>query len=650
MTFASKVWGDAARRLQEEIPDFAFDAWIAPLAVKVADDRIVLGCPTSFHRERVRLHYTDWLLRCWLEAWNEQGADAGRTWSLELLSMPDFEAAPGHAIEVASSSPRADRSVAPQASPHRMRRVSVAAKRAEAVGSLAANGLPGAGPRSGGADLGTVAGRLRPETAHAMDSSRATGAPRVTSVEPTSRDSGSADPYAADASEPPALQAVPQTERRKRSGDVRNGSTDSGSCRDARSGDRRDVRGAPTLSAEPTQPELPFSFESFVVGPCNALAREAALALARARQRSLNQLYLGGESGMGKTHLARATAIEARRHGRSASSFCSGGFSGDAPGAAVRPDARRGPSSAGIIYTTAEQFTSEFVSAVRNGRSEDWQRRYRRPIELLIVEDVQHFSGRTKTQLELFHTVQHVLDAGGRVLLTGDRSPRELGGLDERMRDQVGRGFVAELEPPDALVRRHILRSKTAAGGVRLPADCLDLLVEATEGSIRDIEGVLIQVVTTASLLGRTIDLDLVREAVDLKSGAGSLQPPKRIEVAEIVRLVSAFFGKRPEALASRSRRRDVLVPRQLAMYLAHRYSDASLTEIGRGLGRDHPSVRNAITRVERLCLENAPMRYQVEALSERIDQVLSRTSEPAPPAGGATQDRGLEADPAGSE
>jgi chromosomal replication initiator protein len=144
---------------------------------------------------------------------------------------------------------------------------------------------------------------------------------------------------------------------------------------------------------------------------------------------------------------------------------------------------------------------------------------------------------------------------------------------------------------------------------------------------VRDLESVLIQVVTTASLLGRAIDLDLTREAIDLKSTASPRRAPRTIAVSEIVRIVAAFFGKRPEALASRSRRRDVLVPRQLAMYLAHRYTDASLAEIGRALGRDHPSVRNAIGRIERQVLENAPLRYQVEGLSERIDQTLRQES-----------------------
>jgi chromosomal replication initiator protein len=136
----------------------------------------------------------------------------------------------------------------------------------------------------------------------------------------------------------------------------------------------------------------------------------------------------------------------------------------------------------------------------------------------------------------------------------------------------------------------------------------------------------LIQVVTTASLLGRTIDLALTLDAIALKSGAASALTPKTIAMGEIVRIVATFFGKRPEALAGRSRRRDVLIPRQLAMYLAHRYTNASFTEIGRSLGRDHPAVRNAISRVERLILENAPLRYQIEALSERIDQTLKRS------------------------
>ncbi len=582
MTSVPKVWGDALRLLQDEIPDFAFEAWIAPIAVKHSEGRLLLGCPNAFHRERIRNHFSAVVERCWRAAWASIVADPdpalAEALPIAILDMKEFSAAPGHAIEIRLPVRRAEATA-----------VASGALRRSEIGVAAQAVAIQVGER------GVVRERAGSERVEAPVMLDETGLP------PEEEASS------------PALRVVPAAAARPA---VRVDRPVRPPQRDVLR-----VESPPRfgLDGEPAQGELPFSFESFVVGPCNALAREATLALARRRQNSLNQLYLGGESGMGKTHLARAAAIEARRQGGGTAPF---GASARSASAAAR---------SGVVYTTAEQFTTEFVSAMRNGRSEEFQKRYRAPIGLLIVEDVQFFDGRMKTQLELFHTVQHVLDAGGRVLLTGDRSPQALSGLSERMRTQLTRGFVAELERPDAIVRRHILRAKAAAGGVHLPADCLDLLVESTGGSVRDIESVLIQVVTTASLLGRTIDIALTRDAIARKAGTATPLAPRRVATSEIVRIVAAFFGKRPEALAARSRRRDVLLPRQLAMYLAHRYTDASFAEIGRSLGRDHPAVRNAITRVERLVLENAPLRYQVEALSERIDQTLA-SSRKAPP------------------
>ncbi len=567
MTCTARVWCEALLRLQEEIPDFAYDAWIAPLDAKLGENCVILGCPTSFHRDRVRIHFAEKLEACLAAARDAAGSrrmdSENPPMTIRILGAREFAEVPGPLLDLngAGLPDRAAAGTAETAGQTVMRQTALqlAAQIQPPVATAAPTPTAlhddgGGGRRHPAAAIGAASALRMPGASDFQIRPRKVSPPR----HPTPR---------------PGRDGDPQT----------------------------------------GQSELPFSFESFVVGPCNALAREASIALARERQRSLDQLYLGGESGMGKTHLARATAAEARRHGAA----------GRANGAGA---------ARGVVYTSAEQFTSEFVSAMRNGRSDEFKRRYRAPIGLLVVEDVQFFSGRAKTQLELFHTVQHVLEAGGRVLLTGDRPPRDLTGLDDRMRAQMGRGFVAELEAPDALVRRNILRAKAAAGGVKLPADCLDLLVESTEGSVRDIESVLIQVVTTSSLLGHPIDLDLTREAIALKTAANPRLAPRTIAVAEIVRIVSAFFGKRPEALASRSRRRDVLVPRQLAMYLAHRYSEASFGEIGRALGRDHPSVRNAIQRIERQVLENAPVRYQVEALSERIDQTLKQRVEGGSP------------------
>jgi chromosomal replication initiator protein len=179
--------------------------------------------------------------------------------------------------------------------------------------------------------------------------------------------------------------------------------------------------------------------------------------------------------------------------------------------------------------------------------------------------------------------------------------------------------MVAELEPPDAAVRRQILRAKASAGGVGVPDECLDRLVEGARGSVRDLEGVLIQLVAMASLMKRPIDLELTEAALRKLAAP---EPRGRLDATTVMRTVALFFGMAPEALAARSRRKDVLVPRQLAMYLCRRYTSLPLVEIASAFDRDHPAVSNAVKVVERRILERAPLRYQVEELSARLDRL----------------------------
>ncbi len=346
----------------------------------------------------------------------------------------------------------------------------------------------------------------------------------------------------------------------------------------------------PVSEARSEQPPLPYTFDNFVVGPSNALAREAAYALAQSRQHPLNPLYLASANGMGKTHLARAIVAEARLHG-----------------------SRRG------IYEPSETFTNRFMASIRNKRMDRFKQRYRQECDLLVLEDIQFLRSKSATQLELFHTLVHLLDAGVRVVLTGDRLPRDIEDLDSRLQSQITAGMVAEIEPPDAAVRRRILRSKAAAGGVRLPESCLDALVENTRGSVRDLEGVLIQLVATASLLKRPIDLELTQAALHKLA---PVPASRSLDPAAVIGVVAAFFGTRPEALAARSRRRDVLLPRQLAMYLCRRYTEESMASIARAFDRDHPAVSNAVRSIERRILERAPLRYQVEELSARLERL----------------------------
>jgi chromosomal replication initiator protein len=344
--------------------------------------------------------------------------------------------------------------------------------------------------------------------------------------------------------------------------------------------------------AEQAQSALQYGFDSFVVGPSNALAREAAFALSRGRRLGAGALYLAAPSGNGKTHLARAVCGAAHSRGR-------------------------------VVYTSAEAFTTELLRGIRGRDTSAFKRRFREGCELVVIEDVQFFAKKVSTQLELFHTLDHLRAAGTPVVLTGDRLPADIPDLDPSLASRMASGLVAEIEPPDASLRRAILRAKASAGGVRLPEECLERLVEAVRGSVRDLEGVLIQLVESAALLKRPIDAELTEAALrKLGRCEGERRP---LDLPLVISTVGAFFGLRAADLAARSRSRHVLLPRQLAMYFGHRYTTASLPEIGRALGRAHPAVRNAIEMIERAVLERAQLRYQVEELASRLEALRRR-------------------------
>ncbi|MEE2664696.1 MAG: DnaA/Hda family protein [Myxococcota bacterium] len=340
----------------------------------------------------------------------------------------------------------------------------------------------------------------------------------------------------------------------------------------------------------PTQGSSDQCFANFVVGPTNSLAREASLAIATQRHAQLQKLYLYSPAGLGKTHLARAIALESSQRER-------------------------------VRYATAERFTNDFMTAVRAKTIPAMMRRYRKQLEVLVIEDVQFLSGKSGTQLELFHTVQELVDGGARVVFTGDRPAAELD-LEPQLRDQICSSFLAPIESPDAQLRRQLLREKAAAGGIGLPEECLDAMVQHLTGSVRELDAALVQLVTTASLLRRPIDRQLVHEVLETK---GAIPPSgaRRATPALVIEVVARFFDTTPAALATRSRRRDVLVPRQLAMVLCRRFTDVSLVEIGRAFGREHSAVRNAIRAVERRVTERAPARYQLEAVSGRVRETL---------------------------
>lgn len=344
------------------------------------------------------------------------------------------------------------------------------------------------------------------------------------------------------------------------------------------------------LRARPEAPPLdlpPHDFASFVVGPGNALAREACAALARGRQLALSPLYLVGGRGIGKTHLACAAARTAGGRGER------------------------------VLYVSAEQFTNELMAAIRAQRTEELKRRYREQCDLLVLEDVQFLRGKRQTQLELLHTLEHLLRRGARALFTAEQLPLDIPELEPRLASLLASGLCAEIEPPDPDLRRAILRARAAAAGASVPAACVERLADAVHGSVRDLEAALVQVLASASLLRRPIDLALVEAAlrkVTPRLPGGALEPER---VAE---LVAAHFQLTATALASRSRRKDVLLPRQIAMYLCTRHTDASLERIGRAFGRNHPAVANAARAVKRALASRPALQERLAAIAAEIE------------------------------
>ncbi len=557
MTFPPEVWDGVLRRLKTALAPVSFEMWIPQIVARSDGDCLELVCPTQFHCERVREYFLATIGDC-------VEAEAGRCIPLRVaLAEPAVDSATDAEQSQAVAALRpATRSTAParnrafRRSPQRAgRRAGSTLSIDQALGTV----IPEALKSSSGCEVvASSSGQPSVPTSTATPTTTSTATPTRTA--PVISMSAAA-----------ARVANPTAARRS--------------------------AGRPATTVRP--PAFPLTFDSFTVGSCNALAREAALAFASQEasemQLGLNQLYIVSESGLGKTHLARAVLS------------ATAGTSGDR-----------------ARYTTAESFTSEFTHAVRADQMSKFKGRYRTHCDLLIFEDVQFLEGKTATQLEFFHTVQHVLDCGGRVLLTGDKFPRELSRLDERARARISSGFVAHLDAPDAAVRRNILRAKAAHGGVRLPDDCVDLLVETIEGNVRELEGALIQLVTISSLFKRPINLELTRESLQGRNPR-SKTAVLRATPSVIIDAVAGFFQTSPASLASRSRRRDILLPRQLSMYLCRRYTDASLADIGRLLNRDHPAVANAVRKIERQLLENVRLRYQVEALISRLDELGHR-------------------------
>jgi chromosomal replication initiator protein len=343
----------------------------------------------------------------------------------------------------------------------------------------------------------------------------------------------------------------------------------------------------PEIEAPVLDPRL--TFERFVVDASNKVAFNAARALAEPGPVRFSPLFLHSGTGQGKTHLMHAIGH----------AFL-----------AAQPGAR-------VIAMSAERFMFDFVSSLRGRDTFAFKARLR-SADLLLIDDLQFIAGKDATQEEFFHTVNEIMAAGKRLVISADRCPQALEGIEARIVGRMAIGLVADIKPPSLELRRTILTRKLAdLPGARVPEDVLDLLAGRITGSVRELEGALNRVVAYAQLTGDTIDLDFAIATLgDVLRGA-----QRRVTIDEIQKLVSTHFDLKPVDLISARRARAVARPRQIAMYLAKRLTTRSLPEIGRKFGgRDHSTVIHAVRRIEELRDTDRDVDGAVRALMRELE------------------------------
>jgi chromosomal replication initiator protein len=342
---------------------------------------------------------------------------------------------------------------------------------------------------------------------------------------------------------------------------------------------------------DPTLPALEprYSFESFVVGKSNEVAYNAARTVAEGGTLTFNPLFLHGGTGLGKTHLMHAIGQEYRR---------------------CHPKGR-------VVYMSAEKFMFEFVSAMRAKDTYSFKQRLR-SADLLMIDDVQFIAGKESTQEEFFHTMNEIISAGKRLVITADRSPQDLEGIESRILSRLSWGLVADVNPADFELRLNIIEKKLESmPQAKVPRDVVLFLAKRIASNVRELEGALNRVVAYSMLSNRPIDIAFVEETLTDVLRAHQ----RRITIDEIQRKVSDHYRIRQSEMMSARRAREVARPRQIAMYLAKQLTPRSLPEIGRRFGgRDHTTVIHAVKQIEKLRKADAELDADVRLLLRQLE------------------------------
>jgi chromosomal replication initiator protein len=349
----------------------------------------------------------------------------------------------------------------------------------------------------------------------------------------------------------------------------------------------------PQRGEGPTSPPAPtlnprYTFSTFVVGSNNRLAHAAALSVAERPGHSYNPLFIYGGVGLGKTHLM---------HGI---------------GQAVL---NRHPKKR-VVYATSEKFTNEFINAIRAQKTEEFRERYRR-IDVLLIDDIQFIAGKEGTQEEFFHTFNAIHEEGKQIVISSDRQPKAITQLEDRLRSRFEWGLIADISPPDLETRTAILRAKAEGQAMSIPPAVIDFLAQRIVSNIRELEGALTRITAYATLNGAVVTVELAQQILQ-----NILYNPKRQQVTpeKIVETVARYYGLEAELLRGKARDKQIVHPRQVAMYLMREETDAPLVRIGEALGgKDHSTILHGCEKIEREIGEDEEFRHEVTSLREML-------------------------------
>ncbi len=327
-----------------------------------------------------------------------------------------------------------------------------------------------------------------------------------------------------------------------------------------------------------------YTFDSFVVGESNRFAHAGAMAVAEAPGKTkFNPLYIYGGVGLGKTHLVQA----------------------------IGQLALEGYKNLKVLYVTSEKFTNDFINSITTSTTQQFVNRYR-SVDVLLLDDIQFFTGKESTQVQFFHTFNALHQSGKQIVLTSDRSPREIKGLEERLLSRFQWGLVTDIQPPDLETRIAILNKKIESDGSSVPPEVASFIADKITSNIRELEGSLIRLLAYAALNKKEIDVELAQEVLkdSIKNGV------RLVTIEQIQKRVAENYNISEEALCSKKKTQEVVLPRQVAMYWARNLTNCSRKNIGLKFGgRDHSTVIHSCAQIVENIKNDLNLKYKIDEL-----------------------------------